>query len=460
MTTKANRIKFPLSVFLVPGLALMLFSFFLQGCNDVMQETRPNVILIMADDMGYECLGSYGSLSYDTPHLDELASQGIRFEHCISQPLCTPSRVKIMTGRYNYRNYNYFGHLDMENPSIGKLMKNAGYATCIAGKWQLNGLSYKEQLTDWNDPTRPVQLGFDEYCLWQLTKARKEGERFANPLIEQNGKLLERDADAYGPDMFAEFVLDFIDRQRDQPFFIYYPMVLVHDPFVPTPDSDNWSRKEERYQNDTACFKDMVSYADKIVGQIVSKLEQHDLLDNTVLVFTGDNGTHPSIYSHTISGTIRGGKGNTTDAGTRVPLIVHYPQGKQKALVYQDLIEFSDFYPTLAEIAGMPAQSRVEEGPGSDGQSFFSVLTGSRHTPRKTAFVHYDPRWGKNVNRFRNQFVRTLDYKLYSDGRFYHISKDVLEQNSLHLDSLSSTETKAYQLLNGELGMHPAFIFE
>ena len=111
----------------------------------------------------------------------------------------------------------HFGHLGLENQSFGNLMKEAGYATCISGIWQLNGLSYKEQLSDWNDPTRPQQLGFDEYCLWQLTRARKEGERYANPLIERNGKLLDREADAYGPDLFANFVLDFIERHSDQP---------------------------------------------------------------------------------------------------------------------------------------------------------------------------------------------------------------------------------------------------
>jgi len=441
-------------------LALILCSAVFSGCQTKSRDARPNVILIMADDMGYECLSIYGSLNYQTPELDKLASQGIRFEHCISQPLCTPSRVKIMTGMYNYRNYRHFGHLDLDNPSIGKLMKEAGYKTCVVGKWQLNGLAYKEELTDWNDPTRPNQLGFDEYCLWQLTKARKEGERFANPLIEKNGTVLERDPDAYGPDIFADFVLDFIDRQNTSPFFVYYPMVLVHDPFVPTPDSKNWSLPEERYRNDTAYFKDMVAYADKIVGKIASKLEEKGMLENTILMFTGDNGTHPSIYTQTTSGIIRGGKGNTTDAGTRVPLIIHFPKGGQKGMVYKDFIEFSDFYPTLAEIAGTTLDAQVEEGLNRDGRSFYPVLTGSSHEARNTAFVHYDPMWGKNVNRFRNQFVRTLNYKLYADGRFFNLQDDVLEQKALSPDSLSQAESKAYQLLQKELEKHPAFIFE
>jgi arylsulfatase A len=204
-------------------LGLMALPMLWEGCTSQRAPAPPNVILIMADDMGFECLGTYGSLSYQTPHLDELAARGIRFESCVAQPLCTPSRVKIMTGLYNYRNYGFFGHLGLEQATFGTLMKEAGYSTCIAGKWQLNGLSYKEQITDWNDPARPVQMGFDEYCLWQLTKARREGERYANPLIECNGELLDGMKNAYGPDVFADFIMDFIKRHKDGPLLYLLP---------------------------------------------------------------------------------------------------------------------------------------------------------------------------------------------------------------------------------------------
>ena len=171
---------------------LKLFSllFFLFSCSMEKDDDRPNIILIMADDMGYECLSCYGSTSYQTPVLDKLASEGIQFNQCISQPLCTPSRVKIMTGLYNYKNYDYFGHLSNDSYTFGNLLKDAGYATCIVGKWQLNGLAYKEDLPYWDDKNRPVDFGFDEYALWQLTQRRGKGERFADPLIEQMGKYL------------------------------------------------------------------------------------------------------------------------------------------------------------------------------------------------------------------------------------------------------------------------------
>ncbi len=419
---------------------LILFSF--TGYSQ-----KPNVILIMADDMGYECLGTYGSTSYQTPVLDSLAANGIQFAHCISQPLCTPSRVKMMTGLYNYRNYEYFGYLNENQYTFGNLMREAGYQTCIAGKWQLNGLAYKNEIPSWNDASRPQQFGFDEYCLWQLTKARSEGERFANPLIEQNGKVLERNEDDYGPDIFADYILDFIKRKKEQPFFVYYPMVLVHDPFVPTPDSEEWADKDRRYENDTAYFKDMVAYADKIVGRIANKLQELGLDENTLLIFTGDNGTHPSITSHTKQGAIQGAKGNTIDAGTHVPLIAYWPMMIEKGKHYSSLVEFSDFFPTFADLVGKTVKS--------DGKSLYPLLTDDNYQSRETAFVHYDPRWGKNVNRYRNQFVQTIDYKLYQDGSFFNISDDPREQNPLNEDSLTGTEKEIHSRLAREMRWHP-----
>jgi arylsulfatase A len=326
-------------------------------------------------------------------------------------------------------------------------MNDAGYTTCIAGKWQLNGLAYKDSIADWNDSQRPRNFGFDEYCLWQLTKERKEGGRYAHPLIEQNGKLLQRNEEQYGPDIFSEFILDFIERKKEEPFFIYYPMVLVHDPFVPTPDSEDWNNKKNRFKNDTTYFKDMVSYTDKIVGKIIDKLSELEIAENTIVIFTGDNGTHPSIYTQMTKEVIQGGKGNTIDAGTHVPLIVSWPQKIKKGKVYNDLIEFSDFFPTFADI--------IEKNRASDGKSFYPLLVNEEFEPRKTAFVHYDPRWGRRVNKYRNQFIRTVDYKLYRDGKFFNLRNDILEKRPLALDSLSTNELGIKTNLESLLKNHP-----
>ncbi|MDX1700286.1 MAG: sulfatase-like hydrolase/transferase [Melioribacteraceae bacterium] len=434
-------------IFLFSLSITLLFHLSCADVADEKLEQMPNIILIMADDMGYECLGAYGSTDYKTPNLDKMAEEGVLFENCISQPLCTPSRVKIMTGLYNYRNYEYFGYLNDDQHTFGNLMKDAGYATCIVGKWQLNGISYKNEIEDWDDNKRPYKLGFDEYCLWQLTKARAEGERYANPLIDQNGTIIAKDENNYGPDVFVDYLLNFIERKQDSSFFIYYPMVLVHDPFVPTPISENWKVNSERYNNDTSYFKDMVYYTDQIIGKINKKLKDLNLDQNTLIFFTADNGTHNSIMSNTVNGVIQGGKANTTDAGTRVPLIAYWPKRIENSIVHKGLVDFSDFYPTLAELVGKDVNV--------DGRSFFKLLIGEEYHPKQTIFLHYDPRWGKFANQFRNQFARTLQHKLYRDGSFFDLLNDNNEIAPLNKDSLTMQELEIYGLLKKELEKHP-----
>ena len=412
------------------------------SCNRNDIREKPNIILIMADDMGYECLSCNGSLSYSTPVLDDLASTGIRFTNCYAQPLCTPSRIKLMTGMYNYRNYEYFGYLDENELTFGTLFKEAGYATCIAGKWQLNGLSY--DLPGYDDNSRPHLFGFDEYCLWQLTVPGNEGSRYADPVIEKNGEMLRSGINEYGPDIFTDFIIDFINRKKDQEFFIYYPMVLVHNPFVPTPDSKEWNDPGMRLRQDNKYFSEMVNYTDKLVGKIISSLKENKIFDNTILIFTGDNGTNRNIVTETNYGMVTGFKGNTTDAGTRVPLVISWPDALKKPSVYVGLVDFSDFMPTFADL--------VDADIVSDGRSLMPLFTEEKFTEKEAIFMHYDPRWGDNVNKYRNQFARTKEYKLYQDGKFYYLPDDVLEQypipDSILTDEQSSIKKQLQSLID------------
>ena len=420
----------------------------LEDTNRDISEKKPNIILIMADDMGYECLGSYGSASYHTPNLDSLAAHGVRFEHCYSQPLCTPSRVKIMTGKHNFRNYSAFGYLDPQEKTFGNLLKEAGYSTCIAGKWQLNGIS-GGKLPGWDDTNRPHHFGFDEYCLWQLHNTRSEGERFANPLIVQNGKALPRDGDQYGPEVFCNYILDFIDRKKEQPFFIYYPMVLVHDPFVTTPDSPAWDDPAVRYQADTSYFNDMMTYTDKIVGRIMDKLEQSGLAENTLVIFTGDNGTNVNIVSRMKDGRlIKGDKGSMTDGGTRVPLIAYWKGKSLQGDVNADLVDFSDVLPTLAEAAGVPTPANRN----LDGQSFLPQILGKPTEAKKYIYMYYAPEWGKFEH---GVFARNQKYKLYDDGRFYDVEKDVEEQNPMRLTTVGGEALAVGKMLREVLDQKP-----
>ena len=268
---------------------------------------RPNVILLMADDMGYEALACNGGTTYETPKLDAIAAQGMRFTNCYSQPVCTPSRVKIMTGRSNARNYTAFGVLIPEERTFGNIMKAAGYKTGISGKWQLsgkgNGTTIKGPGT-WMD-----KCGFDESCMWAYQHYLSEADfehyrknaskfinggtsRFWNPGVIENGEYRPTTVDDYGPDIYSEFLLDFITKNRDEEFFYYFPMALTHAPFVPTPESADLS-EASKFKSDTKHFGDMVRYCGTILERIVKRLDEHGIAEETLVLFTCDNGTGP-----------------------------------------------------------------------------------------------------------------------------------------------------------------------
>lgn len=379
---------------------------------------KPNIILIMADDIGYECFGCYGSASYKTPVLDGMAETGMRFEHCYSQPLCTPSRVKIMTGQYNFRNYTNFGVLDPKQKTFGHLLQGCGYATCVVGKWQLYG-SVNQSSAVRGTGSLPEQAGFDEHCLWQV---KERGSRYKNPVVVQNGKNLENLEGRYGPDVFTDYAIDFIERHKSKPFFLYFPMAIVHNPFVPTPDSEGWEK--EKQKNDNKYFADMVTYMDKIVGRIVARVGELGLSENTIVLFVGDNGTNKNIKSKMSGGQIiQGDKGNTTDAGTRVPLIASWPGVVPAGKVCGDLVDFSDFVPTFVEMTG----ASPPDGMILDGQSILPQLRGKKGKPRKWIFCHYDPKWLGRKEAVR--FVRDKRWKLYDNGDLFDVPADTLEKN-------------------------------
>ena len=335
---------------------------------------KPNIVMIMADDMGYEALAVNGSQSCKSPNLDKLAASGVRFTNCFAQPLCTPSRAKLMTGQYNVRNYVKFGMLDRGQKTFAHQLKAAGYATCIAGKWQLG------KQTD-----APQHFGFEQSCLWQHTRSgrsRQNGKRidrrFVNPQLEFNGKAKDYVNGEYGPQVCTDFICDFIEKNKQRPFLVYYPMILTHCPFDPTPDSKDWDPKRlgsTTYKGDRndpqRHFRDMVAYADKVVGQIVAQLEKSGVRDNTLLIFTGDNGTDKPIVTPWNDIKVVGGKGTMTDEGTRVPLIVSWPAGlKRPGRVSDDLVELCDMMPTMCEASGAKLPARY---PG-DGASLVPIL--------------------------------------------------------------------------------------
>lgn len=400
--------------------------------SSLLAAKKPNIILVMVDDIGIEGIGCYGGLSYKTPQIDKMAAEGIRFTHAYAQPLCTNTRMQLMTGLFNNRNWQYFGILPKDSKTIGHYMQEAGYNTCIAGKWQLQSYDppdYPGAELRRGTGMHPKDAGFDEYSLYHSLHTEDKGSRYAKPTYLENGKLQKELKDKYGPDMWLNYVTDYIDRKKDdsKPFFIYYPMALPHWPMQPTPDSPEWKEHERRLEEDTRYFKDMVEYMDKIVGKLIEHVDKSGVSDNTMIIFYSDNGTHLKITSQTKNGPVAGGKAMPTNAGTHVPLIVRW-KDKVKPAVLDDLVDSTDFLPTVVEASGraLSAEEKL------DGISFYPRLLGEAGTPRHYVYCYYDPRPGWDKDRFRKYvFARDKRYKLYEDGRLFDISNDVLEESPI-----------------------------
>jgi len=394
---------------------------------------RPNLILILADDLGYECLGADGGTSYKTPELDRLAGTGMRFEHCYAQPLCTPTRLQLMTGLYNVRNYVDFGETDPKAVTFGNVLKKAGYATCIAGKWQLG-----------RNPEQPKDYGFDEHCLWQHLRRPL---RYKNAGLEINGKTVDYTNGEYGPDMVQQFALDFIQRKKDQPFFLYYPMMLTHSPFEPTPDSPDYeahvpkngaggARAAERH------FGGMVSYMDKQVGRLMARLDELKIRDNTLVMFVGDNGTGAGVRSMMGDKVVMGGKGTTSETGMHVPFIANWRGRIASGTVCSDLVDTTDFLPTLCDAA----KAVIPSGVGTDGRSFLPQLRGEKGTPREWYYSWYAPR-GKLVG----EFAATKRFKLFRTGELFDVKQDPSEAHAIPTEGRSPVALAAVKLLTTAL---------
>ncbi len=383
---------------------------------------RPNIILILADDYGIPGVGCYGGI-YKTPHLDALAADGLRFTHAYSMPLCAPTRGVVLSGRYPFRNGvrdNGGGgnYKPTDSPSIAAMLKSAGYATAVAGKWrQLSYLKTPDDARAW---------GFDEFMIWDVS-VNPKGERYWDPAYNHNGKPVDA-GDKYGPDLLHDFVVDFIERHRDEPFFVYYPTPLVHSPLLHTPDSGKQGGNR---------YADNVAYLDKLVGKLATELDRLKLRENTMLVFVGDNGSTGDANNKIDGKVIDGAKGSMLEGGSRVPLIVHWkgttPQGK----VIDDPVDVSDFYATFAEAAGAKLPADVK----FDGHSFAPQLRGETGTPRSTAFVQLGDQW----------FVRSKSWKLDQAGTLYSMKNAPYEQIAVAADSQDPAAAAARQELQAAL---------
>jgi arylsulfatase A len=376
---------------------------------------KPNIIFILADDLGLDGVGCYGSDVYkkQTPKIDALAQAGTRFENCYAMPLCGPSRCMLMTGRYPFRTGGITneswrqggpGAKAKDEHPIARLLKENGYATCQTGKWRQIGETPK----DW---------GFDEYC----TDGTASGWYWKKNYIK-NGETVKTDSEVYCPDIVHDFAIDFINRHKDQPFFVYYATHLVHLPMERTPDSKPGTTDEK------ALYADNLAYMDKQVGLIVKELERLKLREKTLILFSGDNGTAAKFPTTVDGKDISGHKGQMLEGGSRVPLIANWPGVTPQGKVLKDLVDFSDMYATFAELGG----AKMPKELTFDGQSFAPQLRGQAAKPREWIYVQLGAKW----------YVRSPGWKLTQGGDLFDMKNAPFVEKAVPADS-KDTEARA-----------------
>jgi len=428
------------------ALLTALFVWLVVCASHAATPSRPNIVLILLDNVGQEWFGCYGSEEKCTPNIDRLAQTGVRFEHCYTPPVCGPSRIVLLTGRYLLRSGFTLHHdaalysgggLDPKRETVfARPFRDAGYATGIVGKWQINNL--------YDEPGVLKRHGFDEQLVWPgsidsnrvgaagmekfraLVRAEAHEElavfnrniesRYWDPVLIRNGRR-ETHAGKFGPDVMQSFALDFLERHRGGPFLLYYPMVLTHgqsfvQPVVPTPLNLDTNRSHHEM------FADMLRYADKLVGDLVRKLDELNLRDNTLIFIASDNGTEKEMAARRNGREVRGGLYTLTEAGGDVVLLANCPRlipgGRTVPLA-----DFSDVLPTMCDFAGIALpKERV-----FDGRSHAPVLRGElgAKPAREWIFNQYAA----------TRVMRDQRFKLYSDGRFFDANADPEEQRNL-----------------------------
>ena len=371
-----------------------------------------------------------------------------------------------MTGKYNWRNHKRWAYLEPGQYTFAHFMRAAGYATGLAGKWQLWA---PERGVDAPKGMKPDEAGFDEYMYWAYAiemspedkrlydevrleafghPASRKTSRYWHPALLKNGQYVHTSADDYGPHLISEFALEFMETHKDEPFFLYYPMLLPHSPFVATPHSRQINART-KFAVSPANFAESVAYTDYLVGRLLDHLDVLGLAGNTLVFFLGDNGTHLRVTSVLANREIAGGKSFASEAGTHVPLLARWPGHTPARSVSADLIELSDFLPTLSDLVGSP----LPQDEVFDGRSFLPQLRGEEGNPRESLFVHWDANPTNSVPPLR--FARSKRFKLYHTGLFYDMRSDWEERNPISTRNLPAQVAPIYDRLQSVLDSMP-----
>lgn len=420
---------------------------------------RANVVFILADDLGYSDLACYGSKYYETPHIDRLAAEGVRFTDAYNcGPNCQPTRAALMSGQYSPRTGVYtVGNIDrfnwrsrplrpvdnvtqlpLEITTVADALKQAGYATGLFGKWHLG----KDQAH------HPARRGFDE--------AIESSGRHFNFATDPPA---EHDPDAYLADFLTDRAVDFIDRHKSEPFFLYVPHYGVHAPHDAKPELvEHFKTKPAAGGHHDPTYAAMIASVDESVGRIVAKLDEAGLAENTLVIFSSDNGGVGGYRSIGLSkegitdnAPLKGGKGSLYEGGIRVPYVFRWKGRIEPNRTEATPIHAVDFFPTLVDLAGAarPADQQI------DGESYLPVLTGAADSLNRTAlFWHFPGYLGAGPGEWRTLpvgVVRQGDWKLlefFEDGRqeLYNLATDIGEQHDLAAQNPAQTAKLRAQL--------------
>ena len=416
-------------------------------------DSKPNILFIMVDDLGKEWISSYGSETIETPNIDALAASGMTFNNAYSMPSCTSSRTMLLTGKYPWRN-GYVSHWDVprwgvayfdwkqkENTTFARLMKNLGYATCAAGKWQINDFRI--------EPQAMKKHGFDDWAMWTgaETGNKASDRRYYDPYINtpEGSKTY---AGKFGPDVYSDHIIKFMTKHKEQPMCIYYPMALVHRKWVASPDHPEAKSRLERHIS-------MVRYADKMVGKLMQSLDELKIRDNTIVIFTTDNGTtggHLGFTAVRNGIEVEGAKGELSEAGVCAPFIVNCPGIVPAGVETDALTDFADLLPTFVELGG----GTVPEDLIIDGTSIAPVILGKKQDSERPWVMSIGGGGGRitedgvrGAKVFGARVIRDKQYKVWVSEqkqitRLHDLKKDPWETTNL-LDSELAEHNEALQ---------------
>lgn len=410
---------------------------------------KPNVIYILADDLGYGDLSCYGQDKISTPNIDRLATEGLKFTaHYSGNTVCTPSRAVLMTGQHSGKVYvrgNLKGEigaaLDPEMTVLPEVFKAAGYATGLYGKWGLGP-------THHTGADSPLTHGFDEFAAW---KSQTIAHTYYPSTWVVNGEELPLDEGTYVHDLIMEKAMNFIESnaKSETPFFCYIPTAVPHAAMhAPAELHEKWRKKFPEFDgeigkygaggepcpdvvNPIAGFAAMMENLDNQVGEILDTLKELGIDGNTLVMFTSDNGAHkegghdPEFWNS--SGNLRGHKRDMHEGGIRAPMLARWPGTIAPGATTDLLSGFQDILPTVCELTGQPVPEQ------NDGISFVATLKGDPEAQKKHDYLYFE--FWKGRDTYFSRAVRAGDWKAYQEGKkpleLYNLADDPYEINDL-----------------------------